>query len=565
VLAFTGGWFVLGARDARACGGCFHEQPTVVVDTSFVTDHRMVFSMSPKQTVLWDQVRYSGSPKDFAWVLPVKPGARIEMSHDAWIAALDTTTQTVITGPTPPVCPPSGGITKIDAGGSGRAPTEYTSGAPSSGGCGGGYVGASGGVDTYDVPATGTSGTSASPAGAAGPSKEVVEVISQQVVGPYESVTVHSTQGEALGDWLRANGYDLPASVQPTIDAYSNHGFDFIALKLAPTVGIQAMQPVRVITPGADPTLPLRMVAAGVGAHVGLELYVLSEGRYHTANFPDAKVDFSQLAWDPIRGRSNYTELVQQALAAGNGTAWLTESSELVDLYGTGSGNAPLASLYQSTCRTEVFVPACAPSMGAGPSSQEGGSDGAPPNDGAVVLDGASAVDAVAVDQPDAATGDGAGADSDAGSASPAISDAGGCGSPVVQPCDDLSVAMVGIATGNLWVTRLRADFPASALATDLVLEATASQTPVSSQHETTAYTIRNYSPCPPASTATPAATSLPVDRSSPSPRYDSTSGGCACRLQRDAHAHSLRVILWALGAAAFAFSLRRRRRCERR
>ena len=49
------------------------------------------------------------------------------------------------------------------------------------------------------------------------------------------------------------------------------------------------------------------MVAAGVGANVGIQLYVISEGRYHPQNFPDATIDFSQLAWDPSQQRSNYT------------------------------------------------------------------------------------------------------------------------------------------------------------------------------------------------------------------------------------------------------------------
>jgi hypothetical protein len=39
--------------------------------------------------------------------------------------------------------------------------------------------------------------------------------------------------------------------------------FDFIALRLRPQCSQRAMKPVRIITPGADPTLPLRMVAAG--------------------------------------------------------------------------------------------------------------------------------------------------------------------------------------------------------------------------------------------------------------------------------------------------------------
>src|SRR5438552_18360027 len=83
--------------DASACGGCF--VPPVQTERTVVTDHRMAFSISKTQTVLWDQIRYSGDPREFAWVLPVRPGARIELSNDAWFAALDASTQPVVTSP----------------------------------------------------------------------------------------------------------------------------------------------------------------------------------------------------------------------------------------------------------------------------------------------------------------------------------------------------------------------------------------------------------------------------------------------------------------------------------
>jgi hypothetical protein len=559
---------VLEARDARACGGCFHEQrPVSVVDTSFVTDHRMAFSMSPAQTVLWDQVRFSGNPKDFAWVLPVKPGARIELSHDEWIAALDASTQTVITGPAAPNC--------------GRgAPTEYESGG---GGCG--FGGFSSGNATTTTSVDAGAGTSQ------------VQVISQQVVGPYDAVTVRSSQGDALGDWLRANGYALPASIQPTVDAYASAGFDFIALKLAPAAGVQAMRPVRVVTPGADPTLPLRMVAAGVGAHVGLELYVLSEGRYHPANFPDATIDFTQLAWDPNAGRSNYTELMQQSLAAGDGTGWLTESSQVANMFTVSGPNPGLAFAYQSTCQTQVFVPACPNGGGGGPAatdaatatgvmtstatdaatatdvmsaaesatatSAESGvdamfeTDAAPASDAIASGEGGPAGDASPVEDSAAATvdaGDGAPVGQASSSGAPGT---GGvtCAPPMVHPCDDLSVAMTGITPGNLWVTRLRADFPSTALSSDLVLEATAGQTPVSNRHTTNVYTIRNYNPCAPASSSGASASSTSSSSpSSPSP------AGCACRSIESRRDRYSDAILLSMGAAAFALSLRRRR-----
>jgi hypothetical protein len=181
-----------------------------------------------------------------------------------------------------------------------------------------------------------------------------VQVVSQSVVGPYDAVTVRSSQGEALGDWLRANGYEVPVTIQPTIDAFTNEGFDFIALKLRPGEGVQAMQPVRVVTAGADPSLPLRMVAAGVGPNVGIELFVLSEGRYHLQNFPEATIDFTKLEWDPHNNISNYETLATAALQASGGSAWLTESSGPADLYtmfGFGNtNNPPLAGTYNVTC-----------------------------------------------------------------------------------------------------------------------------------------------------------------------------------------------------------------------
>ena len=81
-----------------------------------------------------------------------------------------------------------------------------------------------------------------------------VQVLSASVVGPYDTVTLKSSNPTALVVVrLNANQYDIPSSTDPIIQAYVSAGFDFIALRLAPGEGVQAMQPVRVTTPGAWP------------------------------------------------------------------------------------------------------------------------------------------------------------------------------------------------------------------------------------------------------------------------------------------------------------------------
>jgi hypothetical protein len=462
--------FFFESHDALACGACFHSPPppSQVVDTSLVTDHRMAFSISQTQTVLWDQIRYSGTPTDFAWVLPIRAGARVELSSDAWLAALDASTRTVITGPT--------------AACQGSAPTQYEG---SGIGCG-----------------SSSASSAATPeAVSADASTPTVQVISQSVVGPYQAVTVRSSQGEALGAWLVANGYEVPPALQPTIDAYTSAGFDFIALKLAPGEGVQAMQPVRVVTPGADLTLPLRMIAAGIGAHVGLELYVVSEGRYHPQNFPDSAIDFTKLAWDPYSDISNYSTLAQNALAANGGRGWLTESSGPADL-------GEFSSLAVNPGLGFAYGAACVPSLPTCSVPDAGGYD----------------------------------------AGSPALAM---CVSQV--SCDDLALATSGIQ-GNLWVTRLRADLPAVALATDMILEATASQTAVTNMHTTEKYTDPNYHPCGGTNAGTPSANGNSGQGSS-----------CAVRTKDAARARYADAMELSFGGALMALALRRRRRSSRR
>jgi Uncharacterized protein conserved in bacteria (DUF2330) len=481
-FAVASGWLTLGARDARACGGCFHQPPgpTQVVST-VVTAHRMVLSVSPAQTVLWDQIQYSGDPATFAWVLPVKPGARIELSDDAWIASLDAATQTVVVGPSSSC----GGapVDYEDESGGGGCSSDSTSGA------------AFGPENAGEVDAGGTASQ--------------VQVVSQQTVGPYDAVTVQSSQGQALGDWLRANGYAVPDSIQPTIDAFTSEGFDFIALKLAPGEGVQAMQPVRVVTQGANLSLPLRMVAAGAGANVGIELFVLAEGRYQAQNFPAATIDFSQLAWDPYTSQSNYSTLATAAMAANGGTGWLTESSQPLSLYVAGPYNPALATTYQSTCVPTLTTTGSAPAEG-GPVEAGNGE--------------ASAGDAAATD---AGPGEAGAPGLDAGGAG---DDDGGC-TPTGIACDDLSLAETGMVVGSMWITRMRSFLPQTALANDLLLEASPSQQSMPGVHTTSLYTDPSYNPCPSssngASTGAASSGACSTIRESPRTRYaDAIIGG---------------------------------------
>jgi hypothetical protein len=328
-VAISGSFMALES-DARACGGCFipTENPTVV------TDHRMILSVSKDQSTLYDQIKYSGSPSSFAWVLPISGTVEVGLSADIVFQALDGMTQTRISPP-PQNCPPP-----PDCGGRG-----LNASAPSAGG---GAEDSNGGVT----------------------------VTKREVVGPYETVQLKATTPGALASWLATNGFNVPADVQPVVDKYVTENFDFLALKLVPGKTVQDMRPVRVTTKGASSVLPLRMVAAGTGSTVGIGLWVVSEGRYETQNFPSFVIPTSDIAWDWSQNKSNYTEIRAQKTTAGGGKAWEVESSislqpSIVEnavtngyFYTGGPGGGPVGSDPEAQAQ-QAYLPVTDPQTNA--------------------------------------------------------------------------------------------------------------------------------------------------------------------------------------------------------
>ena len=381
---------MVGDRDAAACGGCFHPPPPPTETVSTITDHRMVLSISPTQSTLYDQIRYTGSPSEFAWVLPIHGAVTVGLSSDVLFGTLDALTTTQIQAP-PDGCP--------------AAPT-----------CGNQSFGASG------APAPGN----ATDLGGGG-----VTVTKQQVVGPYETVQLHSTDASALNNWLTSHSYSVPDDVAPIIAAYVAGQFDFLAMRLTPGQGVQSMRPVRVTSTGASAVLPLRMVAAGTGATVGITLWVVADGRYEPQNFPFFHIEDSELVWDWPSSSSNYTTLRAAKEQALGGSGWEVESS---------------IALAES--QIQNFVLNGGVQFGGGPTGSNAAADYAPI----------------------------------------ATSDAGTGETPEQVRQDDLTTLFSGMAAvgGQVRTTRLRADLAHAALIQDLALTASMDQAELSNHRKAT-------------------------------------------------------------------------------
>jgi uncharacterized protein DUF2330 len=373
----------LGERDAAACGGCIQPPPPPMqnVDTT-LTAERMIFSISKTQTTLFDQINFSGTPSSFAWVLPIRGTVKVGLSADIFFDTIDQLTSTVVNAP---------------------IPCTYCLGGGGGGDAGGGG-GDSGASDEED-------------SGAA------VVVIGHAQVGPYETVQLASKDGSALSSWLAKNGYALPAADAPVIAAYVAAGMNFLAMKLVPGAGVQSMQPVRVTTDGAFPTLPLHMVSVGTGAITGITLWIVADGRWEPQNAPFFTIRGSDLTWDWATESSNYESVrLAKEKALGN-AGWQIESS---------------LEMNKTTISQNVYTNVDYASAGLLEDGGVGGYLAAPDGGLEGGMNGAAE--------------------------------------------DDLNVLFDGISGSNVRITRLRTDIAHSALSKDLVIQASADQGEMTNQ-----------------------------------------------------------------------------------
>jgi hypothetical protein len=420
----------------------------------------MAFATSAERTVLWDQFSYTGDPDDFSWVLPVLPGAYLEESTDAWFEALEAVTTTNVIAPSLPCL----------------------GGSASRGGfsCGGGD-------DSLESAGSDTSAGRGTVDG--------VTVVHQGTVGPYETVTLGSTDGDALRKWLDAHGYVVPDGIDPVIDAYVDEGHDFIALRLQPGKDVQQMTPVRVVTPGGPSQLPLRMVAAGIDDGVAITLFVIAEARHAMPDLPEMSVRWDDLGWNWLSSTSNYLTLRADALAENGGETYITSFALEQALSARVTRPDGIQARYSLAGESAFF--------------------GAYDNFADLYFAQAAANDGVS---------DLCGTPRD----SMPFAEAGlvveNCRSDGVGPCDsleagrissgdfecggytDIAAALIGMHPTSAWVTRLELELPRTALDMDCVVEPAASQKTVESWHVARRHVNPPCNPSPWSSSIRPAA-----------------------------------------------------------
>lgn len=275
---------------AMACGGFFCS--ATPVDQ---TAERVIFVKEDASTVTsYVEITYQGEAEDFAWIVPVPAVPELDIWDGGAFNALDLATQPQFQG--------NFGCFFEDADG-GQQP-----GPPNAGG--------------------GDPG---------------VDVLAREQVGPFDTVTITSDDPRALVQWLRDNGFRILPEMEPFVALYTAEGMKFVAMKLQPGEGVDAIAPISMRYASAGMAVPLRLTAVAAQLEMGVKVWILGDKRYGVTNMPAIEIDDADLRWDDWAWQSNYVPLVARAVDAAGGHGFITELA------------APTAPLAQRV--REGFVP----------------------------------------------------------------------------------------------------------------------------------------------------------------------------------------------------------------
>lgn len=263
----------LSVVSSQACGGffCSFSPMNQVSERILFVDHG-------DSVTTHVQIVYQGEASDFAWVLPVPSHPTLAVSHNELFNQLQFATQPTFLleweedldqcGIFPPFFRFEDAVATVEDGG--------------------------------------------------------VQVVSQERVGPYDSVVLTADDPDAVVRWLTDNGYQLGALGPELLAPYVDAGMHFLALRLAPERSIGDLQPIAMTYAADSPMIPIQLTAIATEPNLGVTAWILGQDRAVPVNYRHVQINEALVDW--FNGGFNYNEVVTAAVnEAEGGLAFVTD------------------------------------------------------------------------------------------------------------------------------------------------------------------------------------------------------------------------------------------------
>lgn len=360
-------------------------------------EQRIAVAVAPNRTTVWTSLRFEADAGPVGVVIPVPPGAALDTSSDAWFEALEIATAPRVFAP------------------EGVSATCPGSDDPAS-----------------DFHITGESDPMPS-------------------LDPEEIAILNDAA--AVSQWADLNGLDVAPELAAALSKMS--GKRFLAARFSAPGSAAVTPALRVVLPGADPTLPLALVRA-TESDLLVTTWVLGPGLGSFAGATEASPPGSMTLWNAKTGESSYADALKTALSEAGPKASALECAghdPLVNNVPIADGTAVIDGVITTFFeRAAVY------------------GDGSLAANECIVKAAAAlaSVTPVGASCPRADLGVVDGSDT-------CVEKAGGYTDPEALRCgagaDDLAVALAGLVPAEVWLTRRSMRIAAGAAGGDWTIE----------------------------------------------------------------------------------------------
>jgi uncharacterized protein (TIGR03382 family) len=295
--SFAGAAVLLTDVPTAAACGCL--SPPAVSEGEFAVNQQseqIIFEVEPGWVTAHVLIKYAGDPASFAWIVPVPEVPELGISPASAFGILDQLTAPIVEVASEDICPVSNWACAYHP-----APSCGLFGDHDSGG---GFGAADAGAGTGSTPP--------------------VDIIDQQIVGDYQTVTFRANEAAAATQWLRDNGFVVNQTTSIYMESYVQQNMVFVAAKLIPGAGSRAIKPLRMRYRAAYPMVPLILTAVAAEPHLTVTSFIYSNKLFGPLGHPTVKVQPDQIARDGS-GRINYPMVLARAIDDAGGDGFVIE------------------------------------------------------------------------------------------------------------------------------------------------------------------------------------------------------------------------------------------------
>ncbi|MDP2269144.1 MAG: DUF2330 domain-containing protein [Archangium sp.] len=271
----------LSSQPAEACGCFAPPDPTVPIVQA---GERILFSAKNGMVNAHIQIQYAGEAKDFGWLLPLPSIPTLKLGSEELFTQLINTTQ-----------------------------PRYFVNTTTTGTCGG--------FNRFGAP-TAAGGFENDSSGGAGGGQSVL--VTQSSIGPYDYAVLRADRKDDMLQWLATNRYFIPTGTEDVVGPYIRPGAYFLALKLKSGKSAGDIQPVVLDYPSDLPMIPIILTSVAAQPNMGIQVWMLGEGRAIPRNYNHVVLNDSQIDW--LNRAQNYNDVVIKAVSeAPEKHAFVTE------------------------------------------------------------------------------------------------------------------------------------------------------------------------------------------------------------------------------------------------